>query len=123
MYLAIVKQTGGKIDKYQPCDTEAEADAHVAEYGGFVVPESTGCYNMNYCTVDPVAKTLTFDSAAFETDKTMREWKQKIVETDSSMPRIWEDFFTLNGTDGWPQVTKDRHISKVALRATKPEAS
>jgi len=56
-------------------------------------------------------------------EKPMREWKYKIAETDSSMPRIWEDFLTLNGTDGLPQITKDRHISKVALRATKPEAS
>jgi hypothetical protein len=52
----------------------------------------------------------------------MDTWKQKMVGTDSGMPRIWEDFLTLNGTDGWPQVTKDRHISKVALRATQPEA-
>lgn len=50
-------------------------------------------------------------------------WKEKMAESDSSMTRMWEDFLTLNGTDGWPQITKDRHISKVALRATKPEAS
>ena len=51
------------------------------------------------------------------------EWKGKMTESDSSMTRMWEDFLTINGTDGWPQITKDRHISKVALRATKPEAS
>jgi len=56
-----------------------------------------------------------------ENERPMREWKEKMVETDSSMPRIWEDFLTLNGTDGLPQITKDRHNSKVALRATKPE--
>ena len=55
-------------------------------------------------------------------EKPMEDWLRKIAGTDSGMPRIWEDFLTLNGTDGWPQITKDRHISKVALRATKPEA-
>jgi len=121
MYLAIVKQTGGKIDKYQPCDTEAEADAHVAEYGGFVVPESTGCYNMNYCTVDSVVKTLTFDSAAFETDKTMREWKQKIVETDSSMPRYLEDHITdhHDGVAG-NEFIQVRYDAKIKLRGERP---
>tara|TARA_Y100001951_G_C11166621_1_gene197833 strand:+ start:345 stop:674 length:330 start_codon:yes stop_codon:yes gene_type:complete len=59
----------------------------------------------------------------WDSNKTMRDWKEKMAESDSSMTRMWEDFLTLNGTDGWPQVTKDRHISKVALRATKPEAS
>jgi len=49
-------------------------------------------------------------------------WKETMAKSDSSMTRMWEDFLTLNGTDGLPQITKDRHISKVALRATKPEA-
>ena len=63
------------------------------------------------------------EEAQYLAEKPMREWKESMAETDSEMPRIWEDFLTLNGTDGWPQITKDRHISKVALRATKPEAS
>ena len=62
------------------------------------------------------------EEAQWHTDKPMKDWKHEIAGTDAGMPRIWEDFLTLNGTDGWPQVTKDRHISKVALRATQPEA-
>ena len=55
-------------------------------------------------------------------EKPMEDWLRKIAGTDSGMTRMWEDFLTLNGTDGLPQITKDRHISKVALRAPKPEA-
>jgi len=80
---------------------------------------STGRYM--YTDAEEVARDA--EEAQWLVDKPMHDWKHKISKTDSSMPRIWEDFFTLNGTDGWPQVTKDRHISKVALRATKPEAS
>ena len=62
-------------------------------------------------------------TAEYEASLPTQQWQEAMAESDSSMTRMWEDFLTLNGTDGWPQVTKDRHISKVALRATKPEAS
>ena len=61
-------------------------------------------------------------TAEYEAYLPTQQWQETMAESDSSMTRMWEDFLTLNGTDGWPQVTKDRHISKVALRATKPEA-
>ena len=53
-----------------------------------------------------------------ETD--LEVWQKEMADSDGLMPRIWEDFLTLNGTDGWPQITKDKHISKVSLRATRP---
>jgi len=62
-------------------------------------------------------------TAEYEAYLPTQQWQETMAESDSSMTRIWEDFLTLNGTDGLPQITKDRHISKVALRATKPEAS
>jgi len=74
-------------------------------------------YDIGFSDGDSVVKMIK--DAVTPADK----WKEDIAETDAGMPRIWEDFLTLNGTDGLPQVTKDRHISKVALRATKPEAS
>ena len=61
-------------------------------------------------------------TAEYEASLPTQQWQETMAESDSSMTRMWEDFLTLNGTDGWPQITKDRHISKVALRATKPEA-
>jgi len=70
----------------------------------------------------PTDSQLSDAWAEIQAAKPMKDWERKMAETDSGMPRIWEDFLTLNGTDGWPQITKDRHISKVALRATKPEA-
>ena len=62
-------------------------------------------------------------TAEYEAYLPTQQWQETMAESDSSMTRMWEDFLTLNGTDGLPQITKDRHISKVALRATKPEAS
>jgi len=61
-------------------------------------------------------------TAEYEAYLPTQQWQETMAESDSSMTRMWEDFLTLNGTDGLPQITKDRHISKVALRATKPEA-
>ena len=61
-------------------------------------------------------------TAEYEASLPTQQWQETMAESDSSMTRMWEDFLTLNGTDGLPQITKDRHISKVALRATKPEA-
>jgi len=123
--IAVVKVKNNRIAKYQDFDVKAEADSHVVTYGGFTVLKPNSGI-MPYWVVDSVAQTLTYDSSeelAWANEKPMRDWKSSMQETDAGMPRIWEDFLTLNGTDGWPQVTIDRHNSKVALRATKPEAS
>jgi len=54
-------------------------------------------------------------------DKPMREWKQKIVETDSSMPRYLEDHITdhHDGVAG-NEFIQGKYDDKKALRATKP---
>ena len=36
-FTAVVSHSGGKITKYQDFDSKADADAHVATYGGKVV--------------------------------------------------------------------------------------
>ena len=58
-YIAIVASLNGKVAKYQDFDTQAEADAHVASFGGFVSAkpsDSTG-----YWVVGD--GTLTHDAA------------------------------------------------------------
>ena len=58
-YIAVVRSENNKITKHQEFDTEAEADAHVAEYGGFVA-ESPGDH-IDYCIVNADAETLSYD--------------------------------------------------------------
>lgn len=58
-YIAVVRSENGKIAKYQDFDTEAEADDHVAEYGGFVA-ENPGDHT-DYWIVNTDAETLTYD--------------------------------------------------------------
>jgi len=69
-YLAIVKQTGGTVEKYQDFATEAEADAHVVTYGGFVVQQPTNL-NFDYLVADSSKKTLTFDQARYDNDQAL----------------------------------------------------
>jgi len=62
-FIAMVGWTGGnRPAKYQDFDVEAEADAHVAVFGGFSSPNPGGG-DPRYWIVDAVAKTLTYDSA------------------------------------------------------------
>jgi len=50
----------------------------------------------------------------------LEEWEQKMRDSDSIMFRIWEHYFDLNGTTGWPSKTIQEYNDKKALRATKP---
>jgi len=120
MYLAIVKQTGGVVEKYKDFPTQAEANSHVATHSGFVVNEPVGEYNLEYCTVDPVAKTITFDSSTFDSDRDMNTWKAKIAETDSGMPRFLEDLITSNSSLVIPTEMKVRYDKKIVIRGEKP---
>lgn len=66
-YIAVVSSSGGKVTKLKDFATQAEADAHVAEYGGFVAPYPGG--NESYWIVDGVAETLTYEDARREADR------------------------------------------------------
>ena len=54
-YIAIVRTEGERVAKWASFDTEAEATAHVAEYGGFVVNNPPG----NSFTWKVVGQTVT----------------------------------------------------------------
>lgn len=66
-HIAIVKNENNKVTKYQDFDSKAEADAHVTEYGGFVVDKPDDD-RMVYWVVDADNKTVTFDKSQADTD-------------------------------------------------------
>ena len=76
-YLAIIAEQGGKIAKFAPFDTQAEADTHVAQYGGFVHQTNVA---PEYVNVDWLAQTAT-DMSQAEIDAT------KAVELDAVKDR------------------------------------
>ncbi len=69
-YIAVVASEAGKIAKYQDFDTEAEADAHVVRFGGFVSAkpsDSTGYWVVG-------VNTLTYDAAQESADALSNSW-------------------------------------------------
>ena len=71
MYLVIVDTTDdNKIAKHQEYPTREEADAHVTRvlgrYPDAFVIDNPPSYVMDYTTVDVAAKTITYDSAGFD---------------------------------------------------------
>ena len=125
-HLVIVDSTSdNKIAKMQNYENRAEADAHVTRVlpnypNAFVVDNPTP-YVVGYTTVDVVAKTLTYDSVGYDSDKTMNDWKASMQETDNDMPRYVEDILdTMSNKSSVPQITLDKLQEKKDLRATKP---
>ena len=61
-YIAVVKTSNNKLDKYADFDSEADANAHVKTHGGFVVADPGG--HTDYWVVDASKKTVLFDKSA-----------------------------------------------------------
>jgi len=80
-YIAIVKSTGGKLDKYQDFSVEADAISHVATYGGFVAPDPGG--DTSYWVVDEAAETVVNDQAQADTDALESSWANLRMKRDS----------------------------------------
>ena len=70
-YIAVVKNEGNKVTKYQDFADKSAADAHVATHGGFVAdkPDSD---RMNYWVVDADKKTVTYDKSTADSDDAAR---------------------------------------------------
>ena len=126
MYLVIVDTTDdNKIAKHQEYPTREEADAHVTRvlgrYPDAFVIDNPPSYVMDYTTVDVAAKTITYDSAGFDSDKTMSDWKGSIEATDSGMPRVVEDILDgMPDKSGVAQITLDRLQAKKNKRGERP---
>ena len=124
-YLVVVDTTSdNKIAKMQNYENRAEADAHVARvlpnYPDAFIVDNPSPYVMDYTTVDVVAKTLTYDSSSYSTDKAMNDWKTSIQGTDSGMPRYMEDLITSNASLVIPAEMKKRYDDKIKVRGERP---
>jgi hypothetical protein len=80
-YIAIVKSTGGVLDKYQDFAVEADAINHVEQYGGFCCPNPGG--STSYWVVDEAAQTVTNNQAQADADALERSWNRLRMKRDS----------------------------------------
>lgn len=69
-YIAVVKHENNKVTKYQPFAVEADADAHIKVYGGFVAEKPSD--RIKYWIVDADNKTLTHDKSTADSDDAAR---------------------------------------------------
>tara|TARA_R100001244_G_C5129476_1_gene125442 strand:- start:170 stop:544 length:375 start_codon:yes stop_codon:yes gene_type:complete len=90
-YLVIVDTTqDNKIAKYQEFNTRQEADNHVAfleplgYLNAFVVDNPTP-YVLSHTTVDVVAKTITYDSSAYDTQKVKDDAQREINRLEGTV--------------------------------------
>lgn len=91
MFIAVVKSSDGKIDKYQDFDTFLGAQRHINSVyntfpDAFVAEAPDGSFSD--WLVDIAAKTLTYRA---DPERPMRDWKRQMAETDKDMPRWLED--------------------------------
>ena len=115
-FIVVVRETAGVVEKYARHKTQAEADAHALEYGGFTVPDPGGV--KRYWIADSDTKTLVYDSASRTGATAMRDWTTAIQLTDLKMPRSVEDLYDTGITPS--DRTKKLLDDKKALRAEKP---
>jgi hypothetical protein len=73
-FVAIVKSTGGKLDKFQDFAVEADAVSHVANSGGFVVPNPGG--QTSYWVIDEATETVVNDQAQADADSLASSWAE-----------------------------------------------
>ena len=89
-YLVIVDTTSdNKIAKMQNYDSRSEADAHIArvieKYPNAFVIDNPPSYNIEYTTVDVVAKTITYDSSAYDTQKVKDNAQVEITRLEKTV--------------------------------------
>jgi len=80
-YIAIVKSSEGRLDKYQDFDAEANSIRHVEMYGGFSAPNPGG--STSYWVVDEDAQTVVNDQAQADADALENSWATLRAERDS----------------------------------------
>ena len=80
-FIAVVKSTDSKLDKYQDFAVEADADNHVATYGGFVAPDPGG--STGYWVVDAEAETVTNNQDQADADALANSWARLRSERDA----------------------------------------
>ena len=87
-FVAIVKSTDGKLDKYQDFAVKAKAVKHVKQYGGFVVPNPGG--HTDYWVIDELAKTVVNDQVQADADALANSWDK--LRSDRNSLLVFSDW-------------------------------
>jgi hypothetical protein len=99
-YIAVIKNSNNKVDKYQDFDSRSDANAHVATNGGFVVENPGG--SVEYWVVDADAKTVTFNKSASDTDTARIIVMSKIFSLEAEVtPRRLRDAVLTSDGKTW----------------------
>jgi len=115
-FIAIIRYPGPH-QGFQDFDTEAQANAHVAEHGGWVAGNPGGD-RFDYWVIDAGAKTIGYDQTTQDADQAMRKWKYDLLDTDKTLPRYVEDVCDVHGS---PNARTQKLLDdKKALRAARP---
>ena len=93
-YIAIVKNEGNKVTKYQDFASKSECDAHVEKYGGFVVDKPSDD-RTNYWIVDSDKKTVIYDKSTADSDAAKDAATQYQKDRAVLYPRHAEQFDAL----------------------------
>jgi len=81
MYLSITGVKDNKLTKYQPFESEADANAHATKYGGFAIEDIGG--NQEFWIVDKDKKTITQDTATENSETAKRNAMAEIQKLES----------------------------------------
>jgi len=83
VFIAVVKHENNRVTKYLDFDTQAEADAHVATYGGFV--DDKPSEHVDYWVVDADKKTLTYDEVSDKSDEVKATARAEIATLEQKI--------------------------------------
>lgn len=113
MYLSITGVTSDKrLAKYQRFNSEADADAHAAEYSGFVVEDPGG--NQQLWTVDASAKTVTRDEAVEQAKVLQQTWE--ILRRERNTKLNASDWVSNRASETGVEMSDDWKAYRKALR-------
>jgi len=111
-FIAVVKSTHSKLDKYQDFAVEADADNHVATYGGFVAPNPGG--STGYWVVDAEAETVTNNQDQADADALANSWTALRSERDALLGS--SDWTQYNDSPLTDEVKAEWAVHRQALR-------
>jgi len=120
-YIAVVSVDGNKVTKYADFDSQSDADAHVAVYGGFAVKNPGG--KNPYWIANASNKTLSYDKDSFDEDEAIfaatqyqRDRKKTFskIRIGDQLDMIYWD--QVNGT-----TTFKDYVAKIKSDNSKPE--
>ena len=87
------------------------------------VAELPAVYGSGWGYIDPVAKTVLFDSAKSNAASALAGWGEQMAATDKDIPRSTEDIYDALDEDAQgrvAQIVRDRIAAKKTLRGEKP---